>query len=180
MLLIIVSALLAVTGAGMCYVRFVIFAHWKRLRFDHIDPWLPFGNLSAAMLRQASFGCNLYQLYNRSTAPLVGIYLLWRPALLVRCPRLARRMLAADSAHFYDRGMYSRPHDDPISDNLFVMQGQRWRRMRAQLSPIFTASRLKGVLPAVLEKGDNLVRTLRVPADCGGKVSVDVKDFASR
>lgn len=180
MMAIFVCALCAVAGAGLFYVRFVIFTHWKRLRFDFIAPMLPFGNLSSTMLRQTSFGCNIRQLYDRSTAPLVGIFLLWRPALLVRCPRLARRMLGPDFAHFHDRGMYSRPHDDPMSDNLFVMNGQRWRTMRAQLTPTFTTGRLRGVVPTMLTKADQLVRTLRGPADGDGKQVVDLKDFASR
>lgn len=173
-----VFALCAAVAACLVYVRRTIFTHWQRLGFPVLPPHLPFGNLTRTILRQTSFGLNMYELYQQATTPLVGIYLLWRPALLVRCPQLAHRVLTIDFAHFHDRGMYSRPHEDPISDNLFAMEGQRWRQMRAHLTPIFTAGRLRGMLPTLLEKGDNLVRALE-PAARRGEV-VDMKDFVSR
>lgn len=180
MLTIIATILLLIVSASLAYVRLVIFTHWQRHGFDSIAPQLPWGNLAATMLRRTSFGVNICELYARSTAPLIGVYLLWRPALLVRCPRLARQMLGPDFAHFHDRGVYSRPREDPISDNLFAMEGHRWRQLRAQLTPMFTAGRLKTMLPTMAEKGDNLVRALRVPADGDSGVVVDMKDFVSR
>lgn len=181
MLSLFFAFLLVAVCAVLAYVRLVIFTHWRRHGFEFIVPQLPWGNLAATMLRHTSFGVDIAQLYARSTGPLIGVYLLWRPALLVRCPRLARQMLGADFAYFHDRGVYSRPRADPISDNLFAMEGRRWRQLRAQLTPMFTAGRLKMMLPTMAEKADNLVRALHSAAGGDAKVAtVDMKDFVSR
>lgn len=174
----------------LVYVRFRIFTHWQRGRFPHLAPRLPWGNLASVMLRRSSFGLNIYELYNQAAATaevasqhLVGVYLLWRPALLLRDPQLIRRVLGSDFAHFHDRGVYSRPLADPISDNLFAMTGQRWRTLRAQLTPMFTSGRLKSMLPILLEKSDNLVLAIAAAASPSLSPSsevVDMKDFISR
>lgn len=185
---ILATAIVLIATATLAYVRWHIFTHWQRNGFTAIAPQLPWGNLAAVMRRHCSFGVNIWQLYDSTTAALCGVYLLWRPALLVRDPTLVRCMLGADFAHFHDRGVYSRPEADPISDNLFAMTGQRWRQLRAQLTPMFTSGRMKNMLPTLLEKGDNLVRALETSAtaDVSGSSStgadncVDMKDFVSR
>lgn len=178
--LAILIVLGATVAAGtLAYVRWRIFTHWPRNGFAALAPRLPWGNLRAVMRRRCSFGVNIWQLYDSTTAALCGVYLLWRPALLVRDPALVRLMLGADFAHFHDRGVYSRPEADPISDNVFAMTGSRWRHLRAQLTPMFTSGRLKNMLPTLLEKGDNLVRALAASAAAESSV-VDMKDFVSR
>ena len=43
------------------------------------------------------------------------------------------------------------------------MEGQEWKNARNQLSPIFTTTRMKGIMPVVNEVGDSFVKYLNRP-----------------
>lgn len=162
----------------LVYVRFFTFNHWNRHGIPSLVPSLPFGNLADTMLRKLSFGVNLFELYFKTTEPLIGLYLLWRPAILLRDPALVKRVLVADFAHFHDRGIYTRPEADPMSDSIFAMTGHRWKALRSKLTPMFTAGRLKIMLPTVFDKADHLVDILAPKAEAGE--TIEIKDFTSR
>lgn len=162
----------------LVFVRLVTFTHWSRHGIPYLVPSLPFGNLADTMLRKSSFGQNISDLYAKTSAPLIGLYLLWRPAILLREPALVKQVLGVDFAYFHDRGIYTRPEADPISDSIFAMTGHRWRKLRSQLTPMFTAGRMKNMLPTVYEKADHLVEFLAPMAE--GSETIEIKDYTSR
>lgn len=160
------------------YVRLVTFTHWSRYAIPSLVPSLPFGNLADTMTRKSSFGQNINDLYGDTKESLIGIYLLWRPAILIRDPELIKLVLGPDFAYFHDRGVYTRPDADPVSDNIFAMTGLRWKKMRYSMTSIFTAGRVKTMLPIVFEKGDNLATALNENALAGD--TIEIKDYSSR
>lgn len=160
------------------YFKYVLYTYWEKLGVPFIKPTLIFGNLGRVTLRKTSFGLNIYELYQQTKEPFIGIYLYYRPALLVRDASLVKQILSTDFNHFVDRGMYSRPKEDPISDSLFAMTGNRWRNLRAKFTPLFTTGRLKSMMPAVNEKADNLQNILKPFAD-NGEIT-DIKNWSSR
>lgn len=170
--------LLLVVASFMAYVRLVTFTHWSRYGIPALVPSLPFGNLADTMTRKRSFGQNINDMYGKSKEALIGIYLLWRPAILLREPELIRQVLGQDFSYFHDRGVYTRPEADPVSDNIFAMTGLRWKRMRFRMTPIFTAGRVKTMLPTVFEKADNLVAAISGKAAAGK--TIEIKDYSSR
>lgn len=85
-------------------------------------------------------GMNLYDLYKCSNEPIEGIYLLFRPALLVRDADLVKCILSTDASSFYDRGIYHNP-DDPVANNMLMMTGQEWKTTRGKLTPTFTSGK---------------------------------------
>lgn len=171
-------AITAALAAVFFLVHYYIYSYWERHGFPYITPTVAVGNLWPIVSGKKSFGINLYDLHKKSTAPFTGVYLFFRPALLIRDPALIKRVLTTDFNSFHDRGVYSRPHEDPISDNMFAMEGKRWRELRAKFTPIFTTGRLKNMLPIMCEKGDQL-QTLLQPLAAIGK-NIELKDFSSR
>lgn len=122
-------------------------------------------------------GINLYDLYKSSSEPIIGIYLLFRPALLVRDADLAKNMLTTDFAHFYDRGIYHNPQD-PIADHMLMLPGQKWKQIRSKLTPTFTSGKLKGMMPAILQIAENLKQNLLSSAQ--KEEIVEMKDLLMR
>lgn len=159
------------------YLRYT-FTHWKRKKVPYLKPTIPWGNLSMVARRKTSFGINLMRLYESTKEPIVGIYLLFRPALLVRDPELVKKVLAADFNSFHDRGIFCNAKIDPLSETLFAMPGRRWKVLRTRLSPTFTSGKLKGMLPTIMAEGKHLQTYLEPMAD-NGEV-VDMKDILSR
>lgn len=93
-----------------------------------------------------SMGINFYDLYKCSNEPIIGIYLLYRPALFVRDAELIKRILSTDAISFYDRGVYHNP-DDAVANNMLMMTGQEWKSTRQSLTPTFTSGKLIAVFP---------------------------------
>lgn len=159
------------------YLKF-IFSYWQRKGFPYIEPTIPLGNLGLVATRKTSFGLNIAELYKRSTEPIVGIYLFFRPALLVRDAELVKKVLVNDFASFHDRGVFCNPKHDPLSETLFAMPGKKWKNLRSKLSPSFTSGKLKSMLPTIMVVGENLKNYLAPLAD--KSEVVEMKDVLSR
>lgn len=160
------------------YFKYVLYTYWEKLGVPYLKPTIPLGNLASLTFRKTSFGLNIYELYKQTTEPFIGVYLYYRPALLFRDISLVKRVLCTDFNHFVDRGIYYRPKEDPISDSVFAMTGNRWRNLRAKFTPTFTSGRLKGMLPTIVDKGENLGNILKTEANNNNVV--DIKNFTTR
>lgn len=156
----LIYALLFVLSAAYLSLKYV-FTYWRRKGFPYIEPSIPFGNIGPVALRKQSLGMNLYDLYNQTSEGVVGLYLLFRPALMVRDADMVKAVLATDFAHFHDRGIYGGdPNIDPIESNIFNMKGKIWRTLRTKLTPAFTTGKLKSMMPIVIGIAENLERKL--------------------
>lgn len=154
-----------------------VYSYWERTKFPFIKPSIPFGNIYDCSTGKKSMGMNLYDLYKSSTEPIIGIYLLFRPALLVRDADLIKCILSTDSNSFYDRGVYHNPNDS-VANNMLMMTGQEWKKTRASLTPTFTSGKLKGMLPTIFNIGERLRRKVNDAANTIGYI--EIKDLTIR
>ena len=83
---------------------------------------------------------------------IVGIYgPLGSRTLLIRDLELVKNILVKDLDHFVDR----RPLDLSKKANkyfegmLMTMTGEKWKSMRAIMSPVFTSGKLKTMIPSI-------------------------------
>lgn len=152
---LIAGVLLLIAG----YVKFV-FTYWERKKFPSLPPQIPFGNLKTVIQQKLSFGEFTRSVYEHYKAPYLGLYMLFRPVLLVSDAELVKRVLVSDFDHFVDRGVHFDEENDPVGANLFGMQGQEWKDMRAKLSPTFTSGKLKNMFQPIEEKTQLLQKHL--------------------
>ncbi|XP_049283068.1 cytochrome P450 6d3-like [Anopheles funestus] len=155
-----------------------IYSHWERYGLPHVKPEIPYGNLRTVVEKKESFGIAINNLYHRSSDRLLGVYLFFRPAILIRDPQLAKRIMVNDFQHFHDRGVYCNEKGDPFSANLFALSGDRWKNLRAKLTPTFTSGQLRNMLPTLIDVGSKLNDRMNTLAD--EKAVVDMRDIASR
>lgn len=159
------------------YIRY-IYSYWYRNGFPYLEPSIPSGNMDLVVKGKKSFGENFYDLYKQTTEPFVGLYIFFKPVLLVRDASLVRKMLVTDFASFHDRGVYCNPKYDPMSENLFAMTGHRWKTMRSTFTPTFTLGKLKAMHPIIMAEGDRVMEYLKETADENGVV--EAKDLMAR
>uniref|UniRef100_A0A182NFE2 Cytochrome P450 n=1 Tax=Anopheles dirus TaxID=7168 RepID=A0A182NFE2_9DIPT len=155
-----------------------IYSYWDRHGVHHLKPEIPYGNLRTLAEKKESFGIAINNLYHRSTERLVGVYLFFRPAILIRDAHLAKRIMVNDFQSFHDRGVYCEEQRDPISANLFALPGQRWKNLRARLTPTFTSGQLRNMMPTLMDVGKKLLDHMKTLAD--DKPVVDMRDVSSR
>jgi len=132
------------------------YTFWTRRGVKQISPTFPLGNFSKALTFRQSVAENVKDLYDLTDEPLCGIYLTFKPALLVRDPEIIQEILIKNFAHFRDRGAYVNEEYDPLSGHLFSLSGDKWRNLRAKLSPTFTSGKLKMMFQTLLGCGVTL------------------------
>lgn len=114
--MIIFYLLLFLVSVLYLWIKYV-YSYWERTKFPCIKASIPFGNIADSSLGRKCMGMNLYDLYKSSNEPIFGIYLLFRPALMLRDADLVKCVLSTDANSFYDRGIYHNPND-PVANNM--------------------------------------------------------------
>nr|AFM73688.1 cytochrome P450 CYP6Z8 [Aedes aegypti] len=155
-----------------------IYSYWDRNGLPSIKPHIPYGNLKTVANRTESFGVATCDLYWKSKDRLVGIYLFFRPAVLIRDAHLAQQIMTTDFSHFHDRGVFCNEEVDPFSANLFALAGKRWRNLRNKFTPLFTGGQLRCMMPTILNVGHKLQNVLE-PAAKKQEV-LEIRELVSR
>lgn len=130
-------------------------SHWKRLGVKQGKPAFLMGDNSQAT-KKHSFVEMVHHMYKLSPQDrYTGVYMMLNPMLLVRDPELIKQITVKDFDHFSDHvQMMPTDHDKMWSQNLFTMRGEKWRDMRATLSPAFTGSKMKLMFELMRECGE--------------------------
>lgn len=154
------------------------YSYWETVGIPNLKPNIPFGNLKSVVGKERSFGTAIYDLYNQTKEPFIGIYLFFRPSILVRDAELVKNILTNDFQYFHDRGTYSDPKNDPMSSNLFGLTGEAWKSLRSKLTPAFTSGKLKGMFSMIHTVGDELVKIMKPLAE--NSETIEIREFTGR
>lgn len=172
----IIAALIVVIISSMLWDL----TYWKRQNTFHIKPTFPFGNTKDFLLgRRAIFDIldDFYKETKKANESHIGFYLLSMPAYIPVAPGVIKHILQNDFQHFVDRGLYYNEKHDPISAHLFNLEGNRWKELRAKLSPTFTSGKMKSMLPIVVEITERLIKLLdKEPIKDG----LEMKEYMAR
>jgi hypothetical protein len=99
----------------------------------------------------------------------VGIFSFDKPSLLIRDLELVKNILVRDFQTFMDRTFSFEDKFDPLfGNNISVLNGQLWRHVRTNLTPVFTSRKMKLMFYLVDISGKEL-------AECLEKATVDGK-----
>ncbi|XP_017468838.1 PREDICTED: probable cytochrome P450 6d4 [Rhagoletis zephyria] len=153
------------------------YSYWNRRNFPtDPDTHIPCGCLKSVVKHEKSMGVAIYDAYLKSNSPFVGVYLLFRPAVLIRDPELARQILIQDFSSFHDRGIYVDEKRDPLSCSLFGLRGQSWRSLRQKLTPSFSSGKLKAMFHTSDDIGNKMIAHLNKVLPEEGSAELDLKD----
>lgn len=156
-----------------------IYSYWDRKGFKTCPGYnFLLGHLGDAFFQRESFSDLMNNLYKSSNEPFVGIYMLFRPILMIRDVKLTQTMLIKDYANFFDRGIHINEELDPLSANLLSLKGDKWKNMRSKLTPTFSSGKLKAIFSTIIDCGVSLQNYLEQLADSGELI--DVRETAAR
>ncbi|GAB0096683.1 hypothetical protein DMENIID0001_122260 [Sergentomyia squamirostris] len=103
------------------------------------------------------------------------------PILMLKDPDIVKRFAVKEHEHFQDRRDFLTEEIDPLFGNsLFVLKEQKWRDMRATLSPAFTGSKMRAMLDLMAEVGEHMVSYLHKEAKEKGPQTYEMRELCSR
>ncbi|XP_031353127.1 probable cytochrome P450 6a13 [Photinus pyralis] len=130
------------------------YTYWKRRNVPQLSPSLPFGDMENPLARKHGVGeliAVFYRKFKESGEKHAGVYVFASPNYLPIDPELIKNIMRKDFQHFVDRGFYYNEKDDPLSANLFSIGGQKWKNLRAKLTPTFTSGKMKMMFDTLVE-----------------------------
>lgn len=131
-----------------------LFSYWSNRGFPQLNPSFLFGDAGPLIKAEKCFGEFFRDLYfEHKDKKVLGIYLSYRRLLMVTDPVIVQDIMIKDFTSFHDRPIAVDEEKDPLSGHLFNIAGQRWRDLRAKLSPTFTSGKLKGMFPVIRDCG---------------------------
>uniref|UniRef100_A0A8C4NU47 Thromboxane-A synthase n=1 Tax=Dicentrarchus labrax TaxID=13489 RepID=A0A8C4NU47_DICLA len=94
-----------------------------------------------------------------------GYYLGRRPVVVVADPDMLRQVMVRDFSSFPNRMV--RSLTKPMTECLLMLRNERWKRVRSILTPSFSASKMKEMVPLINTATDALMNNLNVYAESG-------------
>lgn len=155
------------------------FAYFYDRGVPFVRPSIPFGNFKNVG-KTKHLSTALIEFYQdlKGKFPYGGVFLLIRPLVVVTDLELIKNILIKDFNYFTGHGVYVNEKDDPLSYNLFSMDGPQWKTLRAKLSPTFTSGKMKMMFPTIAAVGLELKKCI----DSAIKVNseLEIKDIVAR
>ncbi|CAK1552462.1 unnamed protein product [Leptosia nina] len=123
---------------------------------------------------------NIYEIYKEHRKePAIGLGGLMTPTLYVMDPTNIQHVLATDFNSFNHRGITIND-GDLLADNLLLMNGNRWKLMRQNMTPLFTATKLKSMYYIIDKSASDFIDLLNnKPELLKGNVFHTLSSFCS-
>lgn len=170
----------AVVGLAYYFIR-QRYSYWERMNIPFIKPQFPYGNIKE-LGKTMHVSTLLQKYYNelKGAGPFGGLYFFINPTILATDLDFIKSVLIKDFNHFVSRGgVFSNPKDDPLSGNLFLVDGDKWKRLRTKLTPTFTSGRMKLMLPMILNVADEFKGTVTSLIN-GMNAELEMKEILAR
>lgn len=154
---------------GYAYVRRK-YNYWQRNHIPFIEPKFPFGNLKLTKKDEhISDKLTSFLRQHKSNVPIIGLYFFLKPVAFVVDMDLIRNVLIKDFHHFENRATIYDKNTTPLSANLFNLENDEWKVLRKKITPTFTSSKMRSMVPTIVTVANGLVecinRTIETDAD---------------
>ncbi|XP_053683464.1 probable cytochrome P450 9f2 [Sabethes cyaneus] len=186
--------LFTVTAIG---VIIMVLFHYASKKYQYflskpipcVKPTFFFGSTGPIMFRRRDVTSHIRMLYN--TFPefkVVGFYDFMKPIFMLRDPEVIKKIGVKDFDYFMDHTptMTAGSLDDQATNDslfgnsLFALRGQKWRDMRATLSPAFTGSKMRHMFDLVAQCAQSMNSFFLAEAKAGKRLEYEMKDTFSR
>lgn len=187
MLIILLYAFLCVVFVVLaCAARFLYQSHtyFSKKGVKHLRYVPFFGNMFTIAINWdhfTSISDKLRKQFPRER--FVGHYNFIQPVIVVQDLTLIKKVTVKNFDCFHDRQNIADSDVEPFfAKNLYTLTGHDWRDMRSTLSPVFTNSRIKQMIPLIEEVGEKMISMLleMINDSNTGSIEVEVKDLTMR
>ncbi|XP_031630672.1 probable cytochrome P450 9f2 [Contarinia nasturtii] len=178
-----ILALAVIALFSYAFYKWMTFHHdyFKQRNLKYLNPKL-LGNTIGLFLNKytaAEFSQMIYESFPNDK--VYGFFDFRNPQYVVRDPELIKHIGVKSFDHFEDRiGFADADIDKLWGNSVLFMKGEKWRHMRATLSPAFTGSKMRQMFELVAEYSDSVVEHFLNLSKNKQKINVEMKEFFSR
>ncbi|XP_017480335.1 PREDICTED: cytochrome P450 6g1-like [Rhagoletis zephyria] len=180
--IVIIGLLTALLTVIYVWYRYT-YDYWMRHKIPFIKPFPLIGNVQVLFTLSNSFFLYLSDVYKdsrMSKAAAVGIYIINKPALVLREPELIKSVLVQEFPRFSSRVAACDPHGDTLgSNNVFFARNPQWRELRTRISPVFTSVKIKQMYELMTEIGSELESHFLKHTKTGNTYNTEIKEVCA-
>ncbi|KAG8239333.1 hypothetical protein J437_LFUL018962 [Ladona fulva] len=159
--------------------------YWRRKGIPSVFALPVLGSTAKMAFLLKSFGQVTNDMYFQTPGKkYVGYHKFTLPMILLRDPDIVKNVLNRDFVHFDGNELkMDEVTDDVFSGrHLFLLSGEKWKRLRVVLSPGFSSGKMKSMFPTIGEVSGNLraFLTEKVDSAVESGYAVDLKDLCAR
>ncbi|KAI2474278.1 hypothetical protein C4B38_000346 [Diabrotica virgifera virgifera] len=181
MYLTVFSYLALCAGILYLYLKWK-FTYWKRIGLEYLEPVdLVYGNIKDMVLQKISIGDYFRNVYNEFKAKGLkhgGIYFFFFPTYVPVDLDIVKNIFIRDFEYFVNHGIYKNEEGDPLSGHLFALEDEKWRKLRAKLSPTFTTGKIKMMFQTLCSTSKGLTEVLEEHATFNEELNI--RDVVAR
>ncbi|CAB3231600.1 unnamed protein product [Arctia plantaginis] len=172
---ILTVCIVGVAVAGVIYLR-QIYSAFSKYGVKHITPLPLVGNMGKQCLGLEHFADHITRLYNKFPEErFVGRFEFVNELVVLRDLDLIKQVFTKDMECFDHRS----PLVKVILSSAEICQ--EWKKMRATLSPAFTGSKIRKMVPFIMEVGDQMTAMLmkKMNESETGYINIDCEELTS-
>ncbi|XP_028026755.1 cytochrome P450 6B5-like isoform X1 [Bombyx mandarina] len=122
------------------------FEYWKRKNVPYAKPVPFFGNYMRYITLQSYIGDVMQKLCQQfPDRPYFGSFYGTEPALVLQNPEIIKQVFTKDFYYFNSRDNSDYNHNEVVTRNLFFANGDKWKVVRQNLTPLFSSSKMKNM-----------------------------------
>lgn len=146
-------------------------------------PTIPFGHIKGLgkKCHMIEIIKKIYDEFKPTGAKVCGIYFFVRPVIVLLDLDVIKNVFVKDFSNFTERNMYYNEDDDPLSANLLTLDGEKWKKLRAKLTPTFTSGKMKFMFPTIVMVAERFRDHLHaVTRQTGAECVLEIKELCAR
>lgn len=123
----------------------------------------------------------IHNIYNYINFRIFGMFDFRKPMYFIRDPEMVKQLAVKDFDHFEDHRSFVDDDVDALFGNsLFMLHGEKWRDMRATLSPAFTGSKMRQMFELVTDCAHEMSAYFQNEAQSGKTINIEMKEIFSK
>lgn len=153
---VIISIIIAIFTLIYGYFKYS-FRYWKSKGVLCDEPVIPYGHTKGMgkTVHLKDIVKKMYDKYKSAGAKFAGVYIITRPTLLLIDLELIKTLYVKDFHNFNERNMYYN-ENDPLTENLLMMDGDKWSKLRTKLTPTYSSAKMKFMFPTIVQVTERL------------------------
>ncbi|XP_074041330.1 probable cytochrome P450 6a20 [Leptinotarsa decemlineata] len=130
------------------------FKYWSQRGVDGPEPTVIFGNgwdVANGSKTMGELWKKIYLELKSKGLRHGGGYFMAKPMYTVVSLDLVKAIMQTDYQYFNSHGTYVNEKVDPLSINIFNLDGNRWKEIRTKITPTFTTGKIKMMFNTMVE-----------------------------